>query len=410
MQNLLSILFFIKRAKANKDQESPIYLRITYAGKRVELSTMRKVPVEKWNSSGNKVDGHSVRAKEINRHLEQLKEKVYKIYQDLVLKDEIITSVKIRDIFLGKERYKRMVLVIFEDHNTQMAKLLGKEYSPRTLQRYETTKNHLKQFINLQYKDTDYPIKKIDVLFINSFIYYLKSERDCSQNSALKYLAYLKKIVRIAFANGWIEKDPFFNLKFKTKQIEREYLTKEELTTIINKKFAIPRLEQIKDLFLFSCYTGLSYADVSKLCQNDIVIGIDGEKWIRIKRIKTGTPSNIPILPIAKNILLKYKPKVNQPDQKLLPTYSNQRTNSYLKEIADTCGINKNLTFHIARHTFATTVTLSNGVPIESVSKMLGHRSLKITQHYAKIIDKKLGEDMQLLKKKMQTEFKSGGN
>jgi integrase len=154
----------------------------------------------------------------------------------------------------------------------------------------------------------------------------------------------------------------------------------------------------------------LSYADVSKLCQNDIVIGIDGEKWIRIKRTKTGTSSNIPILPIAKSILLKYNSTLNQPGQKLLPTYSNQRTNSYLKEIADTCGINKNLTFHIARHTFATTVTLSNGVPIESVSKMLGHRSLKITQHYAKIIDKKLGEDMQQLKKKMQIEFKSGGN
>ena len=410
MQNLLSILFFIKRAKANKAQESPIYLRITYGGKRVELSTMRKVPVEKWNTSGNKVEGHSARAKEINRHLEQLKEKVYKIYQDLVLKDEIITSVKIRDIFLGKERYRRLVLEIFEDHNFQMAKLVGKDYSPRTLQRYETTKNHLKQFISLNYKEMDYPIKKIDVLFINGFIYYLKTERDCSQNSALKYIAYLKKIIRIAFANGWIEKDPFFNLKFKNKHVEREYLTHEELIKIIKKKFSIQRLEHIQDVFLFSCYTGLSYADVSKLCQNDIIIGIDGEKWIRLKRTKTGTPSNIPLLPVAKNILLKYNPILNEPEQRLLPTYSNQRTNSYLKEIADTCAIKKNLTFHIARHTFATTVTLSNGVPIESVSKMLGHRSLKITQHYAKIVDKKLGEDMQLLKKKMKSQFRSTPN
>jgi hypothetical protein len=206
MQNLLSILFFIKRAKANKDQESPIYLRITYGGKRVELSTMRKVPVVKWNSSGNKVDGHSVRAKEINRHLEQLKEKIYKIYQDLVLKDEIISSVKIRDIFLGKERYKRLVLEIFEDHNNQIAKLVGKEYSPRTLQRYETTKNHLGQFITLIYKEEDYPIKKVDVLFINSFIYYLKTERECSQNSALKYLAYLKKIVELPLQTAGLKK------------------------------------------------------------------------------------------------------------------------------------------------------------------------------------------------------------
>lgn len=410
MQNLLSILFFIKRSKANKDQESPIYLRITYSGKRVELSTMRKVPLEKWSSSGNKVEGQSAKAREINRHLEQLKEKVYKFYQDLVVKDEIITAKKIRDIFLGKERFKRLVLEIFSDHNKQMKKLLDKEYSPRTLQRYVTTKNHLQKYIEANYEEPDYPIKKIDVLFINGFIYYLKTEKDCSHNSALKYVSYLKKIVRIAFANGWIEKDPFFNLKFKIKNIEREFLTKAELIKIISKKFSISRLEQVRDVFLFSCYTGLSYADVSKLCQEDIVIGIDGEKWIRIKRTKTGTPSNIPLLPMAKNILLKYNSFEGTPEQKLLPIYSNQRTNSYLKEIADTCGINKNLTFHIARHTFATTVTLSNGVPIESVSKMLGHRSLKVTQHYAKIIDKKLGEDMEVLKSKIQSEYNSAKN
>lgn len=405
MQNLLSILFFIKRAKANKDLESPIYLRITYGGKRVELSTMRKVPVDKWNTSGNKVDGQSANSREINRHLELLKEKVYKVYQDLVIKDEHITAIKIRDIFVGKEKYKRLILEIFKDHNSHMERLLEKEYSPRTLQRYETTRNHLQKYIELNYKEQDYPVKKVDIIFINGFIYYLKTERDCSHNTALKYLSYFKKIVRIAFANGWIEKDPFFNLKFKARMIERDFLTKGELLKIIERNFSMPRLERVKDIFLFSCYTGLSFSDVSKLGRNDIIIGIDGEKWIRVFRTKTGVPSNIPILPMAQEILDKYKPDSKDKNPDLLPLYSNQRINSYLKEIAELCGIQKNLTFHIARHTFATTVTLSNGVPIESVSKMLGHRTLRATQHYAKIIDKKLGEDMQTLKNKIRLEY-----
>ncbi len=407
MQNLFSILFFIKRAKANKDLESPIYLRITYGGKRVELSTMRKVPVDKWSTSGNKFIGHSAKARDINRHLELLREKVYKVYEDLATKDEHITAVKIRDIFLGKEKYKRLILEIFKDHNSHMERLLGKEFSPRTLQRYETTRNHIQKFIELNYKEPDYPVKKVDIIFINGFIYYLKTERDCSHNTALKYLSYFKKIVRIAFANGWIEKDPFFNLKFKNRIIERDFLTKGELHKIIEKKFSMPRLERVKDFFLFSCYTGLSFSDVSKLGYKDIVIGIDGEKWIKIFRTKTGVPSNIPILPMAQEILDKYKPDLSDSNPGLLPLYSNQRINSYLKEIADLCGIEKNLTFHIARHTFATTVTLSNGVPIESVSKMLGHRSLRATQHYAKIIDEKLGRDMQILKNKIGLEYKS---
>lgn len=397
MQDLLSILFFIKRNKVDKKGLVPIYMRITYSGKRAEISTMRKIQPSRWSTDGNQVKGSSTEAKLINRNLDIMKNKSYDIFQRLLDSGDDITSDIIKNIYLGNDELKKDIIEMFEEHNSRMKKLVGKDYSYRTLQRYETTKKHISSFILFNFKSKDYSVKNIDVKFINSFIYYLKTELDLSHNSSLKYLSYLKKIVRIAYANGWIEKDPFYNFKLKLQVIEREFLTKEEIITIMERQFNIPRIEHVRDVFLFSCYTGLAYSDVFKLTSNDIVKGIDGNQWIKIKRTKTKTLSSIPILPVAEKIIEKYK-YLDDPLGKLLPVYSNQRVNSYLKEIADRCELKKNLTFHMARHTFATTVTLSNGVPIESVSKMLGHRSLKITQHYAKILDEKLSEDMQALK------------
>ncbi|TVZ26064.1 site-specific recombinase XerD [Gillisia sp. Hel_I_86] len=403
MQDQLSILFYTRKSKDKNAIQATVYLRITYEGRRVELSTMRKVTLSKWNLKANKVIGTSIEAKQVNRNLDIIKNRIYEIYQKFLDNKEEISALKIKDVYLGNNDSQKSIIEMFEEHNSRMKKLVGKDYSFRTLQRYETTKKHITSFVLLNYKIKDYPVKDIDVKFINSFIYYLKTELDISHNSSLKYLSYLKKIVRVAYANGWIEKDPFYNFKLKLQVIEREFLTKEEIITLMEKQFTIPRIEHVRDVFLFSCYTGLAYSDVFKLTSDDIVKGIDGSQWIKIKRTKTKTLSSIPILPVAEKIIEKYK-HLDSPTGKLLPVYSNQRMNSYLKEIADRCELKKNLTFHMARHTFATTVTLSNGVPIESVSKMLGHRSLKITQHYAKILDEKLSEDMNLLKKRIAIE------
>lgn len=400
MQDLLSILFFVRKSRKKKATHATTYLRITYEGQRAEISTMRKVLLAKWNAKANKMVGSSAEAKHVNRNLDIIKNRIYEIYQKLLDNGDDISAVKIKDEYLGNNKNDKYILQMFEDHNFRMKKLVGKDYSFRTLQRYKTTEKHLSAFISSNYKSKDYQAKDINIKFINSFIYYLKTELEISHNSALKYLAYLKKIVRIAVANGWIEKDPFYNFKLKRQVIDREFLTKEELLVMIQKDFIIPRIENVRDIFLFSCYTGLAYVDVEKLTADDIIIGNDGNQWIKIKRTKTKTLSSIPILPIAEKLISKYK-EVEHPQGKLLPVYSNQRMNSYLKEIADHCGIRKKLTFHMARHTFATTVTLSNGVPIESVSKMLGHKSLKTTQHYAKILDEKLSEDMDLLKKRI---------
>lgn len=401
MKNNFTFIFYVKRSKADRNGKSNIYLRVTVNGKRAEMSVSRKVASDKWNTEIGRVIGKSAEAQQLNRYLDTISNTIYKIHQDLIDSDELISARRIIDLYSGKGEKHKMLLEVFQGHNKQVASLVGKDFAPGTLERYRTAKAHLEGFIKLQYKVSDIPIKDIDLKFISGFEYYLKTERNCSHNTAVKYITNFKKIVRIAYANDWIKKDPFLNWKARLKTVDREFLSKDEIQRIMAKEFSVQRLEQVRDMFIFSCFTGLAYIDVKALTSNHVVRGIDGSKWIKTKRQKTNTASNIPLLPIAEDIINKYKEDRLQTKDKLLPVLSNQKMNAYLKEIADLCGIQKNLTFHLARHTFATTVTLTNGVPIETVSKMLGHTSLKTTQHYAKILDRKVSEDMARLKKMM---------
>lgn len=345
--------------------------------------------------------GYSGEAKSINSFLDALKAKVYDYQQQLIRADESVNAENMRNKILGIEKRSHMLIGIFQQHNDEIKALIGKDYAAATHVRYETSLKHTADFLKWKYKVSDLDIRKIDHEFITSYEFYLKSVCNCCQNTTSKYIKNFGKIIRICLANGWLQKNPFMNYKSKMVEVERTFLSMEEIETMFNKEFATDRLNQVKDIFLFSCFTGLAYSDVKKLSYKNIGIGVDSERWIFINRTKTDTRSNIPLLPIASAILKKYEnhPQVvNQ--ERLLPILSNQKMNSYLKEIADLCGINKELTFHIARHTFATTVTLSNGVPIESVSKMLGHKNLHTTQHYAKILDLKVSNDMRILKEK----------
>lgn len=282
--------------------------------------------------------------------------------------------------------------------------MIGNGFEANTLKGYNTSEKHLTAFLQTQYGKSDIDIAQLNHAFITDFEFYLKAECKCSAVSAAKYIKHLKKIVNHCLANKWLLVNPFINYKLKAKAKERLFLTQEELESVTNKKLTIDRLQQVRDIFVFCCYTGLSYADIKKLQKHEMGKGIDGDQWIFTERQKTNTASRIPLLPAAIQILNRYSDHpacVNR--NLLLPVLSNQKMNSYLKEIADLCGITKPLTFHIARHTFATTVTLSNGVPIETVSKMLGHTNIKTTQHYAKILDIKVSQDMALLKKKYAT-------
>lgn len=377
---------------------SPIYLKITVDGKIAEISTKRSVLNSKWDVKGQRAKGSAEESKNLNFYLNTFKEKIYKTYQNLLMNGESVDTISLKDSLLGRSEKIKTIVPIFEEHNTKFKSLVGIDYAPGTLQRYETTLKHLKDFVKKEFNKEDFDIAKVDHSFIVNFEYYLRTTRKCGNNAAVKYVKYFGKIIRIALANGWLQKDPFVNYKSKVREVERVFLSEEELNIIINKQLDIERLDQVRDLFVFSCFTGLAYIDVAKLSPDNLCTGIDGKKWIFTHRQKTKTKSNIPLLKPAQEIIEKYVKNIHcEVKGTLLPILSNQKMNAYLKEIADLCGIKKELTFHTARHTFATTVTLSNDVPIESVSKMLGHSSIKITQYYAKVLDKKVSKDMDAL-------------
>lgn len=403
MNKTFNLLFYVKKAKINFLGESPIYLRITIDGKISEISTKRTILPLRWNAKAQKVSGSSEESKSFNFYLKTFEQKVYDTYHELMRDKESVTCESLKNKLLGKGERTRMLIPIFEDHNNRMEKLIDKEFAQGTLTRYKTCLKHTKAFLKWKFNISDIDILKIDYAFLNDFELFLRTERDCNNNSAVKYIKNFGKIIRICIANGWINRDPFLNYSSSFNEVTRVFLNEQEIERLFNKDFKNERLSQVRYIFLFSCFTGLAYIDTQKLTQDNINIGLDGNKWIYTKRQKTKTTSNIPLLSKAEEIIERYK---GHPaclnSGRLLPVLSNQKMNAYLKEIADLCDINKELTYHIARHTFATTITLSNGVPIESVSKMLGHKNIKTTQHYAKILDKKVSEDMSALRNVLQ--------
>jgi site-specific recombinase XerD len=401
MNATISILFYLKRAKANAQGLAPIFQRITINGRRLDNSTGKFVDPSKWHPEMSKMRGNSEEARLINGHLNNLRTKILIAEKELNKKDIPVNLETLKNMLLGTKERQRLLVPIFEEHNNKIKELLGIEYAPGTYERYQTSLKHTKDFLNWKYSISDIDITKIDHAFITDYEFYLRSVRKCANNTAVKYIKNFNKIIKLCLANDWLDKNPFANYKSKVKEVERVYLSEVEIQNIINKDFKTERLSLVRDIFLFSCFTGLAYIDVKNLTKSHISIGIDGDKWIFTHRQKTESASKIPVLPVTQMIIDKYAdhPQALN-EEKLLPILSNQKMNAYLKEIATVCEIEKELTFHIARHTFATTVTLTNGVPIESVSKMLGHKNLRTTQHYAKVLDKKVSEDMKILRDK----------
>ncbi|MCK0156372.1 site-specific integrase [Cellulophaga sp. F20128] len=410
MNTTFSTLFYLKDERKDKNGKAGLYLRITVDGKRSTISLHRKIDPEKWDSRMNKLKGKGTEAEELSTLMTNILHKINRIQNKLIDKGDPFTSQDIKDLYLGKKEKPKMLLEVFDEHNKQMEKLIDIEFALGTYKRYHTTRNHIYKYVKETYSKEDIPVRDVNLRFIRGFEYFLKEKKACNHNSTLKYVNNFKKIIRIAVGNEWISKDPFYNYKIKFKTVEREFLTQKELDKMIRKRIPSERLSIVKDMFVFCCYTGLAYIDIQKLNADNIVTDIDGNFCIQAKRTKTKTQLVIPLLPPAVAILERYQdhPKVID-GECLIPVLSNQKSNEYLKEIAELCGIKKNLTTHLARHTFATTVTLSNGVPIETVGKMLGHKNLRTTQHYAKIIDRKVNDDMKILQEKMASDKKKKG-
>ncbi|MFR9608210.1 MAG: site-specific integrase [Rikenellaceae bacterium] len=393
MSSTFRVLFYLRKNYLNKEGKTSIMIRVTVNSVRVQFSSKIDIAPNMWDMQTSRMIGKSAEAKTINAELDNIKTAITNHFRDISTRETSVTAEKVRNAFLGIVAKGETLLQIFDKHIDDCEKLVGISKSKATLQKYNVTRKRVVEFMTKRYKISDISIKEINHMFITDFEHFLRVESKCNANTTAKFIQFFKRIIIIARNNGWLLHDPFANYKIQLKTVDRGFLTKEEIAIIAQKELVSERLDQVRDMFLFSCFCGLAYIDLKNLTAENIRNSFDGKVWIMTKRQKCDTVVNVPLMTIPKMILEKYKGKL--PEGKILPMISNQKTNAYLKEIADVCGIKKKLTFHLARHTFATTTTLSRGIPIETVSKMLGHTNIKTTQIYARITNDKISRDME---------------
>lgn len=404
-KNTFGIQFVLRLPKIKKDEMATVYARITVNGRRTEISLKSKVPINNWDEVKGRAKGKRQEIVKLNSHMEQVRSLIFDSYQELIQQNKVVSVNAVKANYLGEDIEEAMTLLKVIEYHKQVATA---KLAPGTMKNYHTTERYLKKFVKHQYRKSDITLDELNYRFILDFENFLINyesvdhHKSLNNNGVMKHMERLRKMVNMAVMMDWLDKDPFSKYKLHFDKVERGHLTKEELEVLSKKSFKIERLQSVLDMFLFSCHTGLAYIDIFNLSQEKIAKGIDGGDWLMTNRQKTNTTVRVPLLPEAVQLIKKYKDHpVALAKGTLFPVISNQRMNGYLKEIAEICGINKNFTFHLARHTFATTVTLSNGVPIESVSKMLGHTSIRTTQIYAKVVEHKLSEDMQNLRERM---------
>lgn len=397
-----SILFWLKKSKMNKLGLVPIWARITLDGRRSEFSTQKQINPKYWDAANGKVLEKCIESKHVNDYLTLLKANLLKHYNILLTTKDLVTSEDVKKSYKGVKPLKQTFLELFRQFNQHLLERreIGSLSSGR-LKRFQVIYVKCKEFIKYKFKKSDVLLEEVKLNFIAEFVHYLRRMDGIMNNSAMKYASDLKQVMKHAVTLEYIPSNPFVNFKCLYNKVEREFLDQYELDTLYKKEFNIARLEEVCDCYLFCCYTGYAYSDAEALTIDDVCIGIDGELWIIRNRKKTNTTENVPLLQIPYQIIQKYKNhEYCKTTRKLLPMKSNQRYNAYLKEVADLCGIKKNLTTHTARHTFATTVLLMNDVPMETTMELLGHTDIRTTQIYGKIVQKKISTDMQKLKNK----------
>jgi site-specific recombinase XerD len=410
-KSTFGLIFFTK--KANENGECRIYSRITINGKSVDLSTKRIVNKILWNSAKGMARGTSKESLEVNDYLEQFRSGVVDAYQEAIIKQKPLTPENIRNTFLGQDEAAHTFQDLFNYHNEHEKQVLAKG----TMKNYYTTQDYLLRFLKKNKKAAEWDISQLSYKFIADFELFLRTfkkvddPQPLNNNGVMKHLERFKKMINMAVTIEWLDKDPFVKHKLKFTAKERGYLTDEELVTVETKELETDKLNYVRDLFLFGCYTGLSYIDAVNLTSHNLAIGIDKEQWLITQRQKSSKPVKLPLLPLAAKIIAKHRddPRAVSAGTIFRPI-SNQKLNDYLKDLARECEINKNFSFHLARHTFATTVTLANGVPIETVSKMLGHTKISTTQIYAKVIERKVSDDMKILREKLNNKTQDDNN
>lgn len=398
MKSIFRVVFYLRSNYVNKEGKTSVMLRIYLNNERLLLgSTGISVKSSQWDKEKERIKGRTTEALNTNLQLDNIASGLQSIFRRIEMSD-VVSLERIKSEFLGKKEEIDTLMKLFEKHNGDVAKQVGVSVGKATLQKYNVCKRHFSEFLEKQYKRSDLKLTELTYVVIREFDLYLRTEVGQNPNTATKTMKTFKTITLLGQKMGVLLHDPFMNHRFHIEPVNRGFLTDEEILCIAHKQINIPRLELIRDIFIFSCFTGLAYIDVSNLTPDHIVT-LGDKQWIMTQRQKTSVETNVLLLDIPKAIIAKYGGKTYR-NGKLFPMLTNQKTNSYLKEIADICGIKKNLTFHLARHTFAT-MSLSKGVPMESVSKMLGHTNIRTTQIYARITNKKIEHDMEELADKL---------
>ena len=398
IKSIFRVVFYLRSNYVNKEGKTSVMLRIYLNNERLSLgSTGISVKSSQWDKEKERIKGRTTEALNTNLQLDNIASGLQSIFRRIEMSD-VVSLERIKSEFLGKKEEIDTLMQLFEKHNGDVAKQVGVSVGKATLQKYNVCKRHFSEFLEKQYKRIDLKLTELTYVVIREFDLYLRTEVGQNPNTATKTMKTFKTITLLGQKMGVLLHDPFMNHRFHIEPVNRGFLTDEEILLIAHKQINIPRLELIRDIFIFSCFTGLAYIDVSNLTPDHIVT-LGDKQWIMTQRQKTSVETNVLLLDIPKAIIAKYGGKTYR-NGKLFPMLTNQKTNSYLKEIADICGIKKNLTFHLARHTFAT-MSLSKGVPMESVSKMLGHTNIRTTQIYARITNKKIEHDMEELADKL---------
>ena len=399
MRSTFKVLFYVKKGSEKPNGNLPLMCRLTVDGEIKQFSCKMDVPLRLWDVKNNRASGKSIEAQRINRAVDKIRVEVNRRYQELMQTDGYVTAAKLKDAYLGIGIKQETLLKLFEQHNAEFAKKVGHSRAKGTFQRYITVCKHLHEFIPHTYKREDIPLKELNLTFINDFEYFLRTEKKCRTNTVWGYMIVLKHIISIARNDGRLPFNPFAGYINSPENVDRGYLTKAEIQTLMDAPMKNTYHELVRDLFIFSAFTGLAYSDVKNLTTDNLQTFFDGNLWIITRRKKTNTESNIRLLDVPLKIIEKYKGMTR--DNKVFPMPSNTTCNRILKEIGNQCGFKTRLSTHVARHTNATTVLLSNGVPIETVSRLLGHTNIKTTQIYAKITNQKISQDMETLSHKL---------
>ena len=395
-KSTFSILFVAQKGKLKANGKAPILARVTVNGEMVHLATRIDVDPDRWLGKECRTPGRSAEDKYINEMLDNYRNVIKNKYNELFFRGEAITAMRLKSILTSRSDEAKRLLVLFDEFNEDYKALVGKETTHKTYTRYLLTRRRLAEFMAAKYKIRDILLSDINTKFINDFYIYLRTvDGKNGHNYHMKMIQRFRTVFKTAKDNGWVTADPFGGFKISMEETHREHLTIDELGVLVSKEMTSERLQRVKDIFVFSCFTGLAYTDVRGLKKSEVVMGNDGRLWIDTRRDKTKVAGYGPLLDIPRAILEKYADQTSH--DRLLSIPANQKVNDYLKEIAAICGIDKNLTFHIARHTFATTVTLENGVALETVQKMLGHKNIRTTQVYAKMTKRRIGMEMESL-------------